>query len=69
MTTYTPKDFSSQIFGIAGAGISLGLLAHTMQNVTRMTDSLYEPQRPRKNKKTYHQRRPYNSYNPYRWKF
>jgi hypothetical protein len=60
------KDFSSQIFGIAGAGISLGLLAHTMQNVSRMTDTLYEPRSPRKVKKTKYQYRPYN---PYGWRY
>jgi len=34
---------AGDVFGIAGMGISLGILAHTANNLTRMTDRMYEP--------------------------
>ena len=33
---------ASTVFGIAGMGIGLGLLAHTARNVSRMTDDMYD---------------------------
>jgi len=35
----------SSVLGIAGMGIGLGLLAHTANNVTRMSDRLYDDRR------------------------
>lgn len=37
---------ASSVFGIAGMGIGLGLLAHTANNITRMSDQMYD--RPRR---------------------
>ena len=42
MATYNPASAAGMIFPIIGAGIGIGVLAHTAKNVTRMTDSMYD---------------------------
>ena len=36
------------VFGIAGMGIGLGLLAHTASNIARSTDRMYDRRRPQR---------------------
>ena len=45
------------VFGIAGMGIGIGILAHTARNVTRMTDDMYG--RPRREAPRYGRRGTY----------
>jgi len=54
----------SSVLGIAGMGIGIGLLAHTANNLTRMTDRMYEPAPTRRPSRP-PQRRPV-SYRPSR---
>lgn len=38
------SGMASSVFGIAGMGIGLGLLAHTAGNIARSTDRMYDHQ-------------------------
>jgi len=42
MTSYDVSGLGSQVLGIAGMGIGIGVLAHTAKNVMQMTDSMYK---------------------------
>ena len=54
MATYNPASAAGMIFPIIGAGIGIGVLAHTAKNVTRMTDSMYDtkPRRRRTSRRS-----------------
>jgi len=49
MTDFDIGGTANTVFGIAGMGIGLGLLAHTANNITRMSDSMYDRPRRRSN--------------------
>ena len=72
--TYNIGPVASQVVGVAGMGISLGILAQTSRHVM---DTMY-PRQPRRKPRKYksQRRRPsyrqplYNPYQPrYRWRF
>ena len=46
MPNFDINSTASSVMGIAGMGIGLGLLAHTANNITRMSDQMYD--RPRR---------------------
>jgi len=41
------SGMASSVFGIAGMGIGLGLIAHTAGNIARSTDRMYDRRRGR----------------------
>ena len=57
MVTYDPMDTANTVFGIAGTGISLGLLAGMGRNIMRSTEPMYG--------RNYYRRPPVRA-NPYR---
>ena len=72
MATYDVSGLSGQVFGIAGMGISVGLLAGMARNIQDITYSKrpaprvsksrayqYKPYKPKPRSK------PYKAYNPY----
>jgi len=68
------SDIASPVIGIMGAGISIGLLAHTARNVAHMTDDLYRPRRRRHSRPSPQQLRSRRrtrpgQYNPYGFRF
>jgi len=54
--TVDTSGIASNVLGIAGMGIGLGLLAHTASNIARSTDTMYERSpraRPRQRRKQF----------------
>jgi len=60
-TSFNPSATAGTVFGIAGMGISLGLLAHTASNISRQTDRMYAPRRKTRRRKSIRYR-PQRSY-------
>jgi len=42
MPKFDAAGLGSQVIGIAGMGIGIGILAHTAKNITKMTDQMYK---------------------------
>ena len=42
MPKFDAAGLGSQVIGIAGMGIGIGILAHTAKNITKMTDKMYK---------------------------
>jgi hypothetical protein len=68
MADFDINSTASTVFGIAGMGIGLGLLAHTAKNISHMTDDMYrQPTRTyTRPKKVVHQKKTYKRSYAYR---
>jgi hypothetical protein len=56
MANFDPNQLAGNIFGIAGMGIGLGLLAGVSRNVIRSTEDMYRP-RPKASRDVYNRKR------------
>jgi len=61
MATYNPANTANTVFGIAGMGISLGLLARTANSIAQQTENIARPARSTYRRK---KKRPRLAYKP-----